>query len=348
MQQRMVLEAGVRPTLVARPEEVFERNAWEIETPSSSRQDEQTAAVATTSSTRAKTTTVPAEQFRSDTGVDSTATRPWKAAEALLQLKLALNDIPQLRPVLANARFTAPAASAVSLEPTSAAEAAAATGDASDKPTPAFLPPVVRYATATPPSSSAYVQQTLRAVQEACARLTSQVGEAAKKQHGSASATDLQWAYVMHCLQEPRLVALLQRRAEAAIWEKEYCYRINGFLNAELRRRGVPPQAAQEDWKPFLDQVQQSRMMLDDYLDNQGIVVTLTPMLEAAVARAQCLKDVAAVSSASAINALASMERGVADLSAQVREGTSLLQKNVEAMQRRLDALQKKAAAPQK
>ncbi|KPA86080.1 hypothetical protein ABB37_00347 [Leptomonas pyrrhocoris] len=340
--QRMVLEPGVHPTMVARPEEVFERLKAEVgahgsPVPDASAAPTRTAALAMTS-----------ERFRSDLP-DSTGNLPWNAAEALLQLKLALGDSPILRPVNAETVNITSSALPKTLGvsgPSSASSEGQSAGSSRALFENSFLPPVVRYNTFSP-SSSDYTQRELISVHEACKRLERQLGDATQRTTTATRAADLQWAHVLYCLQEPELVSKLQRRAEAAIWEKECVFRLNDFLNAELRCRGVPVEIAQEDFKPFLDQVLRSRTLLDDYVCAQRATSTLAPMLDAAVARAACLRDVASLSSPECTDALERLGQRVTGLSAQVKEDTGLLRKNMDAMQRRLDALQKSTAALQ-
>ncbi|KPI86200.1 hypothetical protein ABL78_4753 [Leptomonas seymouri] len=337
--QRMVLEPGVRPTMVARPEEVFMRSNVEDGVPSSRASD---PSVAQTNISAPATT---GEQFRNDLP-DSAKGLPWVAADALLQLKLALSDIPRLRPVSDETVSAASSALPKVSEVVSGPSEAQIVGRSRSLSVSTFLPPVVRYNTVSA-SSSDYTQRALSGILDACKRLEGQLGNVDQSDRNEDYTEDLQWAHVMYCLQEPKLVSQLQRRADAAIWEKEYSYRLNSLLNAELRKRGVPVEVAEEDFIPFLDQVQRGRSMLDSSLYTERAASTLAPMLEAAVARAACLSDIASQSSPEATNTLESLGRCVTGLSAQVKEDASLLRRNLAAMRRRLDALQGSKALPQ-
>lgn len=349
--QRMVLEQGVRPTLVARPEETFRSTSTDQNASSSPSEHPNVP-------TPAK---VSFEQYTSSSQ-DKTQPAPWNSQEALLQLKLALKDTPKLRSLSAvstagstaeesaNESFhhlkqqtsTSPSIIDVRKHPLAAVKETV------------FVPPVVRYNSTVASSSSTsstsaateYARRTLHRIQAACTRLEEQFhalceGKAEKDKTSEAAASDVLWAQVTQGLHDPALVHQLQRRAAAAIWEKECAYRVNDLLKDELRRRGVPAEAALEDFEPFLAQVQRSRTFLEAYLSAQETISTLAPMLEAAAERASCLTEIAALTSSAGAMELEGVQRDVDALSEQVKEDAGRLHANVAALQKRLDALKK-------
>jgi hypothetical protein len=335
----------MRPTLVARPEEVFGCGEVNNEAMCSHFSN------VSSPSTYAKASVPPTrEQFKSEQP-DLATPAPWNAAAALLQLKLALGDVPKLHHTVGNADADAvtwsspPSAALTNASQFSAAAREAPLSRSSPSCSATFLPPVVRYnSAATSPLTSGYAQRTLCGIVEACNRLEKKLRakDAGKK---GTFIEDLRWAHVMHCLREPELVAQLQRRADAAIWEKVHAYRVNYLLNEELRARRVPAEIAQDNFQPFLHQVQQSRAMLERYLYTQRAIDAVAPSLEAAAVRAESLHEVASMSSPKTSCALETMKCGMKDLTVQVRKDTDQLQRNMEALLRRLDALKPATAA---
>lgn len=324
--QRMVLEPGVRPTLVARPEEVFDSRKPDNE-------------VSDVQNRQGSAKTATAFERLSSAEDDAARPRPWNAAEALLQLKLALEDIPQLCPLPADARLGT--SSPKILEGSSGLDRQKVASLCESSP---VLPSLVRYNSSTGPASApSYAQASLCHIEAACRQLEEKLESL--EMPTSNAAVDLPWAHVMACLKESEVVTQLLQRAEAAVWERENAYRIHELLVAELRRRGVPVAIANEDFAPFLDAVEEARRLLEGYVHAQRSLDSTAPMLEAAVARATCVEDIAALASPASIAALDTLQGNIATLSNQVKADERRVRQNTEAMKRRLDALRNPTAA---
>ncbi|KAG5467279.1 hypothetical protein CUR178_00920 [Leishmania enriettii] len=355
MPPRIILDPGLLPTLVVRPEDVFEDSG-----------SGKSAAGPHVSSGA-----VVGESY--DTAVSNAPATPpakWDRDEALWQLKVALGVTPVLQAggVLHQAH-SAPRTrnnADLSMEPNAGNEVAApasqtvfvsakpsvtlqgASGERSSRDN--FIPPVYRFSSASSsfssPLSNAYVQSTLARIQDECNALMQRFGVRnttpdAEERQANADVPDdeLQAAQLMHLLAAPSTLAQLQRRADAAILEKEYVFRIRDLLAAELRRRHVPPEAAQEDFRHFLDEVDRTKMALDDYHHVQSALHIMAPMMEAAIAVAECLHDVDATTSARGVQHIDAMESAVSSLLVQAQDDLVMLQKNMEALRYRFEAL---------
>ncbi|CAC9544095.1 hypothetical protein, unknown function [Leishmania infantum JPCM5] len=356
MPSRIVRDPGVPPTLVARPEDVFEDSGSGY------------------SSMWAHALNGVAVGERYDTAKSSAAATPpvkWDRDEALWQLKIALGVSPVLRerdvPHLASPALRTHSSAQVPLELKAGDEAAAAVAQkasTSDKQPPSaqegasrkgnrldhFIPPVYRFSSASSASSSplsqAYVQTALARIQDECDALMQRLGVGASKSSAELNQAntdmpddELQAAQLMRLLAEPSTLAQLQRRADAAILEKECVFRIRDLLAAELQRRHVPLEAAQDDFYPFFEQVDRTKMALEDYYHVQSAMHTMAPMMEAAVAVAECLRDVDATTSMQGMQRISAMEAAMNSLLAQVQEDAVMLQKNLEALRCRFEAL---------
>ncbi|KAG5491037.1 hypothetical protein JIQ42_00927 [Leishmania sp. Namibia] len=355
MPPRIILDPGLLPTLVARPEDVFEGSG----------------SGKPSAKPHVSSGAVVGEHY--DTSVGNAAATPsakWDRDEALWQLKVALGVTPVLQAggVLHQAH-SAPRtrnSAELSMKPNAGNEAAApasqtvfdsakppltlqegASGERSSRDN--FIPPVYRFSSASSfssPLSNAYVQSTLARIQDECNALMQRFGVRAttpdaegRQANADVPDDELQAAQLMHLLAAPSTLTQLQRRADAAILEKEYVFRIRDLLAAELRRRHVPPEAAQEDFRHFLDEVDRTKMALDDYYHVQSAMHTMAPMMEAAIAVAECLHDVDATTSARGVQHINAMESAVNSLLVQARDDLVMLQKNMEALRYRFEAL---------
>lgn len=357
MRSRIVRDPGVPPTLVARPEDIFEDNGSER------------------SSTWAHALNGVAVGERYDTSKSNAVTTlpvKWDRDEALWQLKVALGVSPVLRESdvshLANPALHTHNSAQLPVELNAGDEAAATVAQkrapASDKQLPSaqeggfgkgnrldhFIPPVYRFTSASSafssPLSQAYLESALARIQDECDALMqrSGVGAATSGAEGHQAITDvsddeLQAAQLMHLLADSSTLTQLQRRADAAILEKECVFRIRDLLTAELQRRHVPLEAAQDDFHPFFEQVDRTKMALEDYYHVQSAMHTMAPMTEAAVAVAECLRDADATTSVQGMQRINAMDEAMNSLLVQVQEDTVMLQKNLEALQCRFEAL---------
>ncbi|KAG5492032.1 hypothetical protein GH5_00935 [Leishmania sp. Ghana 2012 LV757] len=356
MPPRITSDPGLLPTLVARPEDVFEDSG----------------SGKPSAGPHVSSGAVVGERY--DTAVSNAAATPpakWDRDEALWQLKVALGVTPVLQAGgMLHQAHSAPLTrnnAELSMEPNVGNEAAApashtvfvsakpsltlqegASGERSSRDN--FIPPVYRFSSASPSFcsrlSNAYVQSTLARIQDECNALMQRFGVRdttpdAEGRQANADVPDdeLQAAQLMHLLAAPSTLAQLQRRADAAILEKEYVFRIRDLLAAELRRRHVPPEAAQEDFRHFLDEVDRTKMALDDYYHVQSAMHTMAPMMEAAIAVAECLHDVDATTSARGVQHIDAMESAVNSFLVQAQDDLMMLQKNMEALRYRFEAL---------
>ncbi|AIO01776.1 hypothetical protein LPMP_341490 [Leishmania panamensis] len=355
MRPRILRDSGVLPTLVARSEDVFEESnsgCTLICTPTSN-------------------VAVVGERYDTTAG-NAAAALPmkWDSNEALWQLKIALGVTPVLQGRSVS-HLTHPAprthnSAELSVEPNARDEEVVTvtpTASTSTKLPPSalgasgkgngldsFIPPVYRFSSVSSAFSSplleAYLQSALTRIQDECDALMQylEVGAAPLGAEGLQTIADvpddeLQAAQRMYFLAESSTLTQLQRRADAAILEKEYVFQIRDLLAAELQRRHVPLEAAQDDFHPFFEQVDRTKMALDDYYHVQSAMHTMTPMMEAAVAVAECLRDVDATTSAQGMQHLDGMETAMDSLLAQVQADAVVLQKNLAALQCRLEAL---------
>ncbi|GET92669.1 hypothetical protein, unknown function [Leishmania tarentolae] len=351
MRSRIVRDPGVPPTLVARPEDVFEDKG---------------SGNTYIGGHALSGASVNERYDTAASNVNATLPVKWDCDNALWQLKRALGVTPVLQEPKVSRRthqgLRTHKRSQFSPE-LNAEDDAAATVTQKDAPSDeqpswtqtssfgkrkgidSFIPPVYRFSSASSASSSplsqAYVQSALARIQDECDALMQRFGVSADEQQAIADMPDdeLRAAQLMHLLTEPSTLTELQQRADVAILEKECVYRIRDLLAAELQRRHVPLGAAQEDFSAFFEQVDRTKATLEDYYYVQSALYTLEPMMEAAIAVAECLRDVEATTSAQGMQHINAMEEAMNSFLTQAQEDTVMLQKNLEALQCRFETL---------